>query len=229
MVGNEMIAGSAADVGLDQARVDELLERAAREVEQGLLPSTQVAIAREGKIGGIATHGDATEQNLWIIFSSTKAFVASAMWLLLQDGTLKEEMRVADVVPEFETNGKDKVTLQHVMLHTAGFPLAPYPPEEWHDALARRERFKSWRLDWEPGTAYQYHATAAHWVLVDIIERVTGEDFRQFVMNRVTRRLGLTDFHLGIDPSDNDRVKDIVHIGEKLSDDELRELGLPIV
>ena len=37
--------------GLDPAKVDELLNRVKKEVEEGLLPSVQVAIARNGKLG----------------------------------------------------------------------------------------------------------------------------------------------------------------------------------
>src|SRR5438552_7146073 len=132
-------------MGIAPERLNELFERAAKEVDQGLLPSTQVAVGFEGGLAGSRTAGDATDDSLYVIFSSTKPVVASTVWTFLDEGAIAEDTIVADVVPEFATNGKDAVTLQHVMLHTAGFPLAPYPQQEWHDRDARRARFSQWR------------------------------------------------------------------------------------
>jgi len=43
---------------------------------------------------------------------------------------------------------------------------------------------------WEPGTRFEYHATSAQWVLADLIERVSGMDFRDFIELRVCKPLG---------------------------------------
>ena len=48
-----------------------------------------------------------------------------------------------------------------------------------------------WRLNWEPGTAYEYHPDSAHWVLVEIIDRVSGGDYRELLQERVTRPAGI--------------------------------------
>ena len=77
------------------------------------------------------------------------------------------------------------------MLHTSGFPNAPMLAVEGADATARRARFATWELEWEPGTRFEYHAASAHWVLADLIERVTGEDFRDLIERRVCAALGL--------------------------------------
>jgi CubicO group peptidase (beta-lactamase class C family) len=46
-------------------------------------------------------------------------------------------------------------------------------------------------LEWEPGTRFEYHGTSAHWVLVDLIERLGGKDFRDYIEQRVCAPLGL--------------------------------------
>src|SRR6185312_16092768 len=119
------------------------------------------------------------------------AFVAGAMWALIGDGLVDVSKRVVEYVPEFGTNGKDVITVEQVMLHTAGFPHAPLGPPLWSTPQGRREAFAKWRLNWEPGTSYEYHATSAHWVLSAIIENVTGADFRDVVEDRVIRPAGL--------------------------------------
>ena len=53
----KFFADSPKEVGLDPAKVQALLDRAEREVKEGLLPSSQIAIARNGKIAAMRTVG----------------------------------------------------------------------------------------------------------------------------------------------------------------------------
>ena len=65
--------------------VDELLETARSETESGLVPASQIAVAREGEIVAFETFGDAMPESRFPIYSATKPIVASAMWLLIGD------------------------------------------------------------------------------------------------------------------------------------------------
>src|SRR5690242_1100369 len=176
---------------IDRKAVDALLARARREVDDGLLPSCQLAIGYEGEIVASAVFGDATEDTRYVAYSATKPFIAAAIWSLMGDGLVATDARVVDYFPEFGAEGKDKITVEQVLLHTSGFPMAPMGPPEWFTRDGRVRRMTGWRLNWEPGTRYEYHATSAHWVLAEIIERVTGKDFREAVHARVTQPLGL--------------------------------------
>src|SRR6476469_5327596 len=122
---------------IDQGRLDALLQRAQREVDSGLLPSCQLAVAYDGEIVVNEVFGDASLDTRYVIFSATKAVVAGAVWMLLGEGALDEQMHVADLIPEFGTNGKETITLEQVMLHTAGFPSAPLGPPQWSDRQGR--------------------------------------------------------------------------------------------
>ena len=53
------VAPTPESVGLDSALVDALFDRAEKEVREGLLPSAQIAIARNGKIAAMRTFGTA--------------------------------------------------------------------------------------------------------------------------------------------------------------------------
>src|SRR5215204_5330728 len=110
---------------IDASAVHALLDRARREVDAGLLPSCQIALAFEGELVASETFGDAGDDTRYVVYSATKAFVAGAMWALIGDGLIDTQLPVVTYVPEFGTNGKDVVTVEHVMLHTAGFPQAP--------------------------------------------------------------------------------------------------------
>jgi len=208
---------------LDPDRVTDLLDRARREVESGTIPACQLAVALDGDVVVEATFG-APEGSRFHGYSSGKVVVAGAVWLLLGEGALRLEDRVADHIPEFGTNGKDAITVEQVLLHTSGFPRAPFKTLEWEDRDARLARFSAWRTNWEPGTRFQYHATSAHWVLVELIERVTGQDWRQFLVGRLLDPLGLTDLRFGVAPEDQGDIVDVVSVGESPTAEELEAL-----
>ena len=169
----ELVA--AEDVGVDPKRLDLFLARVRLEVEHGPLPSAQVAVARQGRLVAFETYGDATNGHRYILQSVGRNVVAAATWKLLGDGALGLGERVADVIPEFGTNGKDVVTVEQVLTHSGGFPFAPLGYPKMLDRESRLEAFARWRLDWEPGSRLQFHLTSAAWVIAELVERRTGQ------------------------------------------------------
>jgi CubicO group peptidase (beta-lactamase class C family) len=224
---------SIAAAGLVPERVAALDTRVQREIDEGLLPSCQYAIAKDGEVIVQRTYGDATDDTRYCIFSSTKAFAVSAFWILLGEGKVSVTDKVADLLPGFGERGKQDVTVEHVLLHTAGFPYAPLGPPEWSTHEGRMSVYPRWRLDWEPGTKFMYHATSAHWVLMDILTKITGEDHRDFIKKRVLEPIGLESFALGLKPDEQTNLAEIVYVGEEMTPDELeaalgiRELPAP--
>lgn len=207
-------------MALLQSKVDELLARARREVDAGLLPSCQVALAHGGELVAFEAFGDATVDTTYCVFSATKAFVAGVVWQLIGEGAVDIDAKVADVIPEFGTNGKDVVTIEQVMLHTSGFPHAPLSAAVWGRREDRVARFSAWRLNWEPGTRHEYHPTSAHWVLAEIIDRLTGGDYREEVRKRIAEPLGLR-FRLGVPVDEQADVAELQLVGDEASGDEL--------
>lgn len=207
--------------GINAQRLQDLEDRVRREVDDGLLPACQYAVAKDGEIVAQATFGDATDSTRFAIFSSTKAISVSAFWILLGDGNVSIDQRVADILPSFAANGKQDITIEQVLLHTAGFPNAPLGPPEWRSHGTRVERYAGWRLDWEPGSMYAYHHSSAHWVLMDILTAITGADHRDFIRERILEPLGLKAFALGIPPSGQTGIADVVYVGEDMTPDEL--------
>jgi CubicO group peptidase (beta-lactamase class C family) len=238
MIDPNFVAESPESVGIDPVKLEALFDRAGREVREGLLSSTQVAVARRGRIAGMRTFGTvthqgrpapATDDTLYVVFSSTKAITSAATWLMMQEGKLSPEDRVADLVPEFGTHGKDAVTVEQLLTHTAGFPLAPYPQKEWGDRDARLARFAQWRLNFPAGSRFWYHPTSSMWVAAELVERLSGVEFRQFVRERIALPLGLPDLHVGLPRALHGRLADTVHAGEEMTQEEMRAAGFPAV
>lgn len=223
MVSAPIAVAKPEDVGIDSEKLEAAFARAKRDVDQGILPSCQVAVARQGKLAGMRTYGSAvqggvekpaTGDTLYHFFSSTKAIVGAAVWLLFEDGTLRLDEKVADIIPEFGTNEKGTIDVETLMLHAGGFPLAPFKQANWTDRKALLEAFSQWRLNWPVDSRYEYHATSMHWVLSEIIERRGGLPWKRFVRERLLDPMGLEDLHIGCPPEQQGRVADVIYIGE---------------
>lgn len=212
---------TAATRPLDPAKVDRLLARVRREVDEGLSPAVQVAVARHGEVVVDATFG-APDTSRFVVFSATKALVAAAMWRLLDRGEVDLAAPAATYVPEFATNGKDVVTVEMLLTHTGGFPWAPLGPNRWATSEGRREAFARWRLTLDPGTTFVYHPTAGHWVLGEILDAVTGLGHADAIEQLVTAPLGLPRL-LGIPLDQQDGIVEAVGVGAPPTPEEMEE------
>ena len=110
--------------------------------------------------------------------------------------------------------------MEQLFLHSAGFPSAPFRPLEWDDRNVRLSRFSRWRLNWTPGSRFEYHPTSSMWVIAEIVERRSGKDFRSFIRERVIEPLGLTGLHVGLPAEENHRVAECAHVGDGLTSED---------
>ena len=70
---------------IDHDAVRRLLERARRDVDDGLLPSAQIALARDGELIAFETYGEATHESRYVVYSAPQALGAAAVWALIGD------------------------------------------------------------------------------------------------------------------------------------------------
>ncbi|HWJ97916.1 MAG TPA: serine hydrolase domain-containing protein, partial [Acidimicrobiales bacterium] len=206
---------------IDPAKVEALLTRVRREVDEGLSPAVQIAVAHDGRVVVDETFG-ARADSRFLAFSATKALVAAAVWRLIDAGEVDIAATAASYVPEFASNGKDVVTVENLLTHTGGFPWAPLGPNRWSTTAGRREAFAKWRLTLDVGTAFMYHPTAGHWVLGEILSSVTGMDHTDAIEELVTAPLGLPRL-LGIALDQQDGIQEAVGIGVPPTPEEMEE------
>ncbi|MEU9952218.1 serine hydrolase domain-containing protein [Streptomyces sp. NPDC047939] len=183
-------------------------------VDDGIWPAAQFAVARHGEILAFESFGEARDGDRLCLFSTTKPIVASVMWQLLGDGLITLETEVSEVWPEFAAHGKDAITLEHVLLHTCGLTNGAVDAELLPDREARTAAIADWKLEWEPGSRYEYHGFSAHWVLAELIERLTGQDYRAALRTRILDPLGLDRLELGVPKERQDDLRRVVGTGE---------------
>ncbi|MEV0555162.1 serine hydrolase domain-containing protein [Streptomyces sp. NPDC050597] len=189
-------------------------ERIQAAVDEGVWPAAQFAVARHNETVAFESFGDARETDRFCLFSATKPIVASLVWQLLGEDLISLETRVAEVWPEFGVHGKDVVTVEQVLLHTCGFPNAAIEPEAVVTRKGRTARMADWWLEWQPGSRYEYHSLAAHWVLAEVVQRVTGQDYREALRARVLDPLALEQLELGVPKEQQGGLKPVTATGK---------------
>jgi CubicO group peptidase (beta-lactamase class C family) len=114
--------------------------------------------------------------------------------------------------------------VEQLLCHTAGIPHAPMGPPAWLCRESRLEKMASWRLNWEPGTRMEYHAASAHWVLAEIIECVSGTDYRNYIAANILVPLGLDGFQLGVPVEEQADIVTLRSVGKPPTKEELERI-----
>lgn len=166
--------------------------------------------------GGVRdTDGTAYDDTtLQLVFSSTKGVTATCAHLLAQRGELDLDAPVADYWPEFSTAGKADIPVRWLLSHQAGLvdvdrAMTVEEALDWTticDALADSPPL------WEPGTGYGYHAVTYGWLVGEVVRRVAGVDFGEFVRREISEPLGL-DLWVGLPDGEQHRVSPLINSG----------------
>jgi CubicO group peptidase (beta-lactamase class C family) len=182
-----------------QSKVD----AAVREVVSASgVPSASIAIVRDGRIAYLQAYGEARRethlaakpQMRYAIGSISKQFTAAAILMLVEEGKLSLDDPVARFLPEL-TRAKD-VTIRQVLSHTSGYQdfwPQDYVPPYMLKAVSPEQVLERWahkKLDFEPGTQWQYSNTG-YIVAGLVFERASGESVFEFLRQRVFTPLGM--------------------------------------
>jgi CubicO group peptidase (beta-lactamase class C family) len=211
------------------AHIDALRQTVRAEMTKAGLSACQFALAHEGEIVAAETLGDAPNDARFLIMSATKVLAAAVIWQFIGEGALDPSKPVATWWPEFARHDKGQVTLEHVMTHTAGLTSAHLSDAATFDRTTRLAEMEDWHLEWPPGSRYEYHGVSAHWILAELIERQTGQDFRASIRNRLLDPLGLDRLELGIPVAHQADVRRLTVVGTPPTKEAIVEfLGVPL-
>ncbi len=176
-----------------------------RGIADGLHIGAQLAIWRDGQpivdyATGVAREGvPMTTDHLQIWMSSTKPVAAVAIAQLWERGRLDLDDQVAEYIPEFGQNGKDVITIRHLLTHTGGFRAVAnswksVPVEQYlNDIYAARIE-----TGWVPGRKAGYHIASSWFILGELVRRMDGRPYQQYVREEIFLPLGMTDCWIGM-------------------------------
>jgi CubicO group peptidase (beta-lactamase class C family) len=220
--------GEPEKAGMDPERVDRVKKLVAGWVEKGDTPSLVVLVARRGVIVlheafGVRRQEDTAptlqRDSIFTIASCSKPITAAAVMCLVEDGLIGLNRPFIEYVPELDVPGVpwlEEATVADLLCHTSGIDdlevgafiqvaagrspeLPPAAPGQ-HPTLGKRIHLAAGApLARRPGTAMLY-SPFGYLLLGDIVRRVSGQPFWQFVRTRLFEPLGMRDSYFVLLP-----------------------------
>ncbi len=177
-----------------------------RVLEKFNVPGMSVGIVKNGRLllakgYGVKELGrpeKVTEKTLFSIASNTKAFTATALAILVEEGKLAWSDPVIDHLPWFRMSDPYvtmQLTVRDILVHHSGLPayggdLLIFPPSTY----SRKEiveKLKDIPLRYPFRSQYAYD-NILYLVAGELIEKVSGMPWEDFVQARILNKVGMT-------------------------------------
>lgn len=183
--------------------LDAYVARVMRDFE---VPGIALAVVKDGKIllargYGVRTLGNPAsvdERTLFGIASNTKAFTATALGILVEEGKLQWDAPVINYLPWFQMYDPfvtRELTIRDLLVHRSGLGLGAgdllWWPTSTYDRkeVARRLRYIKPATSFRSAYAYD---NVLYSVAGEVIEAVSGQTWEDFVGTRILARVGMT-------------------------------------
>jgi len=172
-------------------------------------PGAAIAIIKDGAVVYKRGYGSAnleynvpiTPQTVFHVASVSKQFTAFAITLLASQGKLSLDDDIRKHLPEVPDFGR-KITIRHLIHHTSGlrdqWTLLAMAGWRLDDVITKEHIMKLVRhqaeLNFDPGAEHLYCNTG-YTLLAVIVERVSGQPFREYTEANLFKPLGMTSTH----------------------------------
>lgn len=136
------------------------------------------------------------------IHSISKQFTTVLVLQLAAEGTIDLDGKLTDYLPDYRQDTGGRVTIDHLLRHTAGIPCyindshrrpEGKPVYEWGGHYERNQFVRDFLSDdflFEPGTEYKYSNTG-YYLLALVVEAVTGKTYEENLRERIFGPLGM--------------------------------------
>jgi CubicO group peptidase (beta-lactamase class C family) len=180
-----------------------------RDVERKLYDGAVTIVAVGGKVvfqhaTGFADRGAAKPMRLdsvFPIFSVSKAFNAVLVLQRVERGEVSLNTPVREIIPEFGSRGKQRVTIGQLLSHSGGLPASfpAVPADKIGDLDAVVAAVCDVGLEAVPGEEVSYSPIMAHAVLGQCVRRLDGgkRKLRDIARAELLEPLGMADTALG--------------------------------
>ncbi len=171
-------------------------------IERGEIAGAAVAVAHRGEMvldwaTGNAREGvTASTSTLWPLASISKVYTAAMIMVLVEQGKLSLSLPVAAVLEGFTGDGRDEITLRHLLTHTSGLIYeSPNMEQLLIDHTPYEEMVDeayTYPLLFSPGS-YLSYADYNFAIAGRVATVVTGRSFPELVRELVLEPGGLAD------------------------------------
>lgn len=180
------------------------------EIKKEKLPGAVVLVARRNKILYWKSFGNRAVQpvpepmlpdTVFDLASLTKPVAtATSVMILVERGKLRLADPVARHIPEFGANGKETITVEHLLTHRSGL-IADNPVEDYQQGTEKAfENIYNLKTLSEPGTKFLY-SDVNFIVLGELVRRLSGQPLDVFAAENIFKPLGMNE--TGFRPAEN--------------------------
>lgn len=190
-------------VGVSKIALENVLNLLKNQANRGLHSGVQLHIARKGQTVLNVAIGEARpgipmkRDSVLLIFSSSKPWTALAIAQLIEQGKLELEQTVVSIIPEFG-NGKETCTIEHILVHEAGFPMFMAPKDTIQSIEDTIKDICNEKAEYIPGTQCGYHRGSSWIILGEIVRLIDGRKIEKYLEEEIFKPLGMTDTTLGM-------------------------------
>jgi CubicO group peptidase (beta-lactamase class C family) len=147
--------------------------------------------------------------------STTKGVTSTLMHVLVDKGLAHYDDRISQYWPAFACNGKQDITIRHVMSHRSGlyniadqgFSIEAF--WDWETALKVMEQATPVH---EPGLHSAYHGLNYGHLLGGVIEKITGRPFQSLLQEWIAEPLGLDGLYIGMPDTELHRLAKLISL-----------------
>lgn len=174
----------------------------AQAIEAKQFPGAVVLVQHQGKLLHYQAYGQRavvpqpetmTTDTVFDMASMTKPIVtATCIMKLLEMGKLKLSDQVSQHLPEFGRNGKETITIEHLLLHISGLIADNTQDDYEHGRTHAYAKIDALKLVVPPDTRFIY-SDVGYIVLGRIIEKLTGEPLDVIADRWIFEPLGMKD------------------------------------
>ena len=197
--------------GFDSARLDALTAAVERDIAADLYFGGVISVKRGGQPAYLKTFGYSSpakdrkvaEDSVFSLFSVTKAFTNILIFQAIERGMLTLTTPVAKIIPEFAGGLRDRITVFHLLTHSAGLPsMFEARPGMYIDRLAEViAAICQVALPIEaPGVRVDYAPLFNHALLGETARRLDAKkrSYRQILHEDLFEPLGMKDTSMGV-------------------------------
>lgn len=192
----------AIDEGVIDRALDQALELGEIGVQVAVYLGDELVVDAWKGVADQASGRSVDADTLFPVFSVTKAITATALHLQAERGLVEYDAPVARYWPEFGRNGKEQMTVRHVLSHRSGIPQMPdsVTPELMCDWDWMVGQIASYTPYFVPGTKSGYQSLVFGWTIGEVVRRTdpAGRDFGRFIREEICEPLGADDLWLGL-------------------------------
>jgi CubicO group peptidase (beta-lactamase class C family) len=190
-----------AELGLSDELSAKIEAEVTAAIGENKLPGCVVVVGYRGRIIHAQAYGNRriepereamTVDTVFDLASLTKPIAtATSAMILVQRNKLRLDDAVAKHLPEFAANGKDKITVEHLLLHTGGL-IADNPLSDYEDGRERAiERICAIKPVAAPGERFIY-SDVSFMSLGLVVEKAAGQPLDEFARDNIFRPLGMS-------------------------------------